>query len=108
MSFEMTDIVYDASRKYLPFKFQANRGELDQFRFIPAPYISIELSIITKYQDDMLQILEQILPYFQPQFNLTVDLVNSIGERDIPITLEGISMQDDYEVTIQPEEVWYF
>ena len=66
---------------------------------MPAPYnLSIELSIITKYQDDMLQILEQILPYFQPQFNLTVDLVNSIGEkRDIPITLEGISMQDDYE-----------
>ena len=101
MSFEMTDIVYDASRKVSSVqKFQANREGVGPVQvYMPAPYnISIELSIITKYQDDMLQILEQILPYFQPQFNLTVDLVNSIGEkRDIPITLEGISMQDDYE-----------
>ena len=101
MSFEMTDIVYDASRKVSSVqKFQANREGVGPVQvYMPAPYnLSIELSIITKYQDDMLQILEQILPYFQPQFNLTVDLVNSIGEkRDIPITLEGISMQDDYE-----------
>lgn len=101
MSFEMTDIVYDASRKVSSVqKFQANRTGVGPVQvYMPAPYnISIELSILTKYQDDMLQILEQILPYFQPQFNLTVDLVNSIGEkRDIPITLEGISMQDDYE-----------
>ena len=48
--------------------------------------------------DDSLQILEQILPYFQPHFNLTIDLVESIGEkRDIPIILESVSFQDDYE-----------
>jgi hypothetical protein len=46
----------------------------------------------------MLQIVEQILPYFQPAYNLTVDLVQSIGEkRDIPVVIENISMQDDYE-----------
>jgi len=48
--------------------------------------------------DDALQIVEQILPYFQPSFNVTVDLVNVIGEkRDIPIVLDNISFQDDYE-----------
>ncbi len=48
--------------------------------------------------DDSLQILEQILPYFQPHFNLTIDLVDSIGEkRDIPIILESVNFQDDYE-----------
>ena len=47
---------------------------------------------------DALQIIEQILPFFQPSFNLTVDLISSIGEkRDIPIVLENISFQDDYE-----------
>lgn len=101
MSFEMTDIRYDPSRKVSSVQtFQANKSGTGPIQvYMPAPYnISIQLSIITKYQDDMLQILEQILPYFQPQFNLTVDLVNSIGEkRDIPVILEGISMQDDYE-----------
>ena len=66
---------------------------------MPVPYnIGFELSIMTKLNDDALQIIEQILPFFQPSFNLTVDLVSSIGEkRDIPVVLENISFQDDYE-----------
>jgi hypothetical protein len=101
IAFEMTSIQYDASRKVSTIQtFQANKSGTGPVQvYMPAPYnIGIQLSIITKYQDDMLQIIEQILPYFQPQFNVTVDLVNSIGEkRDIPISLEGISMSDDYE-----------
>ena len=66
---------------------------------MPVPYnMQFELSIMTKLNDDALQIVEQILPYFQPSFNVTVDLVNVIGEkRDIPIVLDNISFQDDYE-----------
>ena len=101
MSFEMTSIQYDASRKVSSVQtFQANKPGVGPVKvYMPAPYnIGIQLSIITKYQDDMLQIIEQIIPYFQPNFNLTVDLVNSIGEkRDIPIILENISMNDEYE-----------
>jgi hypothetical protein len=53
---------------------------------------------MTKLQDDALQVVEQILPYFQPSFNLTVDLIDSIGEkRDIPIILDNVSFTDDYE-----------
>jgi len=53
---------------------------------------------MTKLNDDMLQIIEQILPYFQPSYNLSVNLVEEIGEkRDIPIILGSISMNDDYE-----------
>jgi hypothetical protein len=53
---------------------------------------------MTKLQDDALQIVEQILPFFQPSFNLTVDLVDSIGEkRDIPVVLDSVSFADDYE-----------
>ena len=66
---------------------------------MPVPYnIGFELSLWTKLNDDALQIVEQILPYFQPAFTLTVDLVKSIGEkRDIPLVLDNVSFQDDYE-----------
>ena len=66
---------------------------------MPVPYnINMQLSILSKLNEDAIQILEQILPYFQPAFNLTVDLVDVIGEkRDMPITLEGIQMEDNYE-----------
>jgi len=60
--------------------------------------MSFELSVFTKLNDDMLQIVEQILPYFQPSYNLSVDLVSTIGEtRDIPVIIENITMEDDYE-----------
>jgi hypothetical protein len=68
---------------------------------MPVPYnMDFELSIFTKSNDDMLQIVEQILPYFQPHFTLTVDLVDQIGEkRDVPVILNSISMDDTYEGT---------
>jgi hypothetical protein len=60
--------------------------------------MQFELSIMCKLNDDALQIVEQILPYFQPAYSLTVQLVDSIQEkRDIPVILENITMQDDYE-----------
>ena len=70
---------------------------------MPVPYnIGFELNIFSKLNDDALQIIEQILPFFQPSFNLTVDLVSSIGEkRDIPIVLDSIDFQDDYEGSFQ-------
>jgi hypothetical protein len=66
---------------------------------MPVPYnIGFELNILCKLNDDALQIVEQILPFFQPAFNLTVDLIDSIGEkRDISVVLDNISFQDDYE-----------
>ena len=66
---------------------------------MPVPYnLNFELSIYSKLNDDALQIIEQILPFFQPSYNITVDLVSSIGEKkDIPIILDTIDMQDDYE-----------
>ena len=66
---------------------------------MPVPYnMQFELAIMAKLNDDALQITEQILPYFQPAYNITVELVESIKEkRDIPVILENITMQDDYE-----------
>lgn len=103
MSFEISGINYDSRRKTTVTQtfLSHNISDKSDIRkaYMPVPYdIDFELSIMTKQNDDMLQVIEQILPYFQPSYNLTVDLIESIGEkRDIPIILNNITMQDDYE-----------
>jgi hypothetical protein len=100
MSFEMNSIEYDASRKVSATQsFKALDGQNLKQVFMPVPYnIGFELNILTKLNDDALQIVEQILPFFQPTFTVTVDLIPELGEkRDIPFTLNSISFQDDYE-----------
>ena len=103
MSFEITGINYDPKRKTTVTQRFISKDKFNNSKskkaFMPVPYdVDFELSIMTKHNDDMLEIIEQILPYFQPSYNITIDLVESIGEkRDIPIILNNISMQDDYE-----------
>ena len=100
MSFEMTNVSYDSSRKAgITQTFKASDGGKLRKVFMPVPYnLGFELNILVKLNDDALQIVEQILPYFQPSFNVTIDLINVIGEkRDVPIVLDNISFQDDYE-----------
>ena len=100
MSFETTDISYDPTRKAsITQTFKASDGTNLKKVYMPVPYnVGFELNIMVKLNDDALQIVEQLLPYFQPSFNLTVDLVSSIGEkRDIPVVLDNISFEDDYE-----------
>jgi hypothetical protein len=100
MSFEMNSIQYDATRKAgVTQTFKASDGTNLKKVFMPVPYnIGFELNILTKLNDDALQVVEQILPYFQPAFTLTVDLIDSIGEkRDIPVVLDSVSFKDDYE-----------
>ena len=103
MSFEFTGLTYDGSRKVTTTQQYTvkdpDSGEESKKIFMPVPYnMQFELSIMSKLNDDALQIVEQILPYFQPSYNLTVELVDEIQEkRDIPIILENITMQDDYD-----------
>ena len=103
MSFEFTGLTYDQTRKVTTTQqFTVKDPDNDtgvKKAYMPVPYnMQFELSIMAKLNDDALQIVEQILPYFQPSYNLTVNLVGSISEkRDIPIILENITMQDDYE-----------
>ena len=101
MSFELNSIQYDSSRKTTvtqTFKAIDNQNRAKKV-FMPVPYnLGFELNILTKLNDDALQIVEQILPFFQPAFTITVDLVDSIGEkRDLAVVLDSISFQDDYE-----------
>lgn len=100
MSFEMTSLEYDSSRKAgITQTFKTTTNSQMKKVYMPVPYnIGFQLNIFCKLNDDALQIVEQILPYFQPSFNITINLIDSIGEkRDIPIILNNISMQDDYE-----------
>jgi hypothetical protein len=103
MSFEFTGLTYDSSRKSTTTQFftakSAEDGTEVKKSYLPVPYnMQFELSIMSKLNDDALQIIEQILPYFQPAYTMTVELVDSINEkRDVPVVLENITMQDDYE-----------
>lgn len=103
MSFEFTGLTYDPSRKvsqtqtFLSKKVDST--STIKKAYMPVPYnMAFELSIMTKLNDDALQIVEQILPYFQPAYNITIQMVGEINEkRDIPIILDSVNFTDDYE-----------
>ena len=100
LSFEMQGLQYDPTRKTgIAQTFLTKSGTNAKKVYMPVPYnVGFELSIMAKLSDDALQILEQIVPYFQPSFNITVNLIDSIGEKkDIPIVLESINYSDQYE-----------
>ena len=101
--FEMTGIEYDSSRKTSPIqKYKtiiADNGNEVRVQYVPVPYnISFELGIIAKSQYDALQILEQILPYFQPSFSVTLNMIPDMNEkRDVAIVLNNISGEDEWD-----------
>ena len=103
MSFEFTGLTYDATRKSTTTQTFIAKSAVDGTEtkkvYLPVPYnMQFELSIMCKLNDDALQIIEQILPFFQPSYSMTIELVDIINEkRDIPVILENITMQDDYE-----------
>ena len=102
LAFEIISYRYDPSRKASPItKFCGVEGNKIKKIFMPVPYdIGFRLSFASKLQDDSLQILEQILPFFQPSYSVSVKLIDEINEvRDIPFTLNNISFRDEYEGT---------
>jgi hypothetical protein len=107
MSFEIITIQYDATRQ-LQKTNNINKSGLSAsvrnkiYSFVPYT-INLQLNIYTKTQDDALQAIEQIIPYFSPQYTLTMrpfveypDIVE-----DVPITIQGTSFTDDYEGTVE-------
>ena len=104
MSFEITNIAYDTSRQLTKTSTFNTAGTTANDRkkfFPPVPYtINFQLNVYAKSQDDALQVVEQIIPYFNPQYTLTIkpfpDDYPSFKE-DIPIIIQGVSFQDDFE-----------
>ena len=102
ISFEFTSLTYDPSRKTTKnqsFITSTPDGSEVKRVYAPVPYnMGFTLSIYTKLNDDMLQIIEQILPYFNPHYNLSIKFLGNLNEiRDIPVVLDNINMDDDYE-----------
>ncbi len=103
IGFEIKDLSYDPARKLSRVqKFKkvkgANTKQLDT-QYMPVPYnLDFELYIMAKQSDDALQIVEQILPYFQPDYTLTINDMSDMGiKKDIPIILNSISYEDSYD-----------
>ena len=103
MSFEITGISYDSSRKLTRVqKFKHVKsgadGKVLNFNYVPVPYnISYNLYSFTASAEAGLQIIEQILPFFQPDFTVTVNAIPELDiKRDIPIVLNSVSYEDTY------------
>jgi len=103
IGFEIAGISYDPTRKLQRVqKFKKVKGakanQLDT-QYMPVPYnIDFELYILSKQSDDALQIVEQILPYFQPDYTVTINDNTDMGiKRDVPVILNSIAYEDDYQ-----------
>jgi len=102
MAFEMSTLQYDFNRKISPLQqsrsVNTTSTTLDS-QYAPTPYnINVQLYIYVKNQDDGLQIVEQILPYFNPDYNLTVKSIPQLNiMNDLPIILDSVNFEDNYE-----------
>ena len=102
MAFEMLSIEYDPSRRVSIVQQNRainNTSSTVNTQYAPSPYnIQVALYAYVKNQDDGLQILEQILPYFNPDFNLSLNAIPQLNiKNDLPILLNDISYEDQYE-----------
>ena len=106
MSFDVTSYAYDGSRKLNKNQKRsvAKNASGDEKKVFtqhsPVPYdIGFELNVFTATSDDGLQIIEQILPYFQPDYTVTMIVDRDIMDtkRDIPFVLESVDYEDSYQ-----------
>ena len=103
MGFEISGLSYDSSRKLQRVgKFKnVNTSDAGKqyYQYNPVPYnLSFNLYSFTATAEDGLCIVEQILPYFQPDYTVTINAIPSMGiKRDVPITLNSVDYQDTYD-----------
>lgn len=107
MSFEINTYNYDFTRKLNKMNKivcnTAGSSGLSNTMFTPVPYnIGISLYIVTKTQEDGLQIIEQILPTFGPEYVLTINAIpNMFLQQNIPVVLNNVTVSDDYDKAFQ-------
>ena len=100
MGFELTALTYDGIRKLNTMGRNVAAGTTGlKKQFNPVPYYwDFSLYVYVKNAEDGTQILEQILPFFTPEFTVTMNLVSSMSEkRDIPLVLNSVTSEDTYE-----------
>ena len=105
IGFEIGSLSYDPTRKmnrvqkFKKVKSSSSAsGKLDT-QYMPVPYnMDFEMSVMAKNSDDALQIVEQILPFFQPDYTVTLNDNTAMGTtRDVPIVLTNVGYEDNYE-----------
>jgi len=102
MGFEISGITYDPSRKLARVnklkRVKVGTTDTMDYNYTPVPYnISYTLSIFTATAENGLQIVEQILPYFQPDYTITLNLIPELNiKRDVPIVLNSVNYEDSY------------
>lgn len=107
MSFEIIAYTYDSLRKMNRMQQLKNTevgaGEGISFVRTPVPYnIDMSLYIVTKTQEDALQIMEQILPFFTPEYTMSINAVEELGVKlDVPVVLNSVIVSDEFEGDFQ-------
>ena len=107
-SFEISGIQYDTTRQLTKLSNFSQPGSQINKRtkmYSPVPYnINFTLHVYAKTHDDALQVVEQILPTFNPQYTLSIypfkDIYSDLVE-DVPIVITGVTFQDDYEGALE-------
>lgn len=108
LSFEIIAYTYDSLRKVNRMQQLKNNcvgGEENNASYVrtPVPYnIDMSLYIVTKTQEDALQIIEQILPWFTPEYTMTINAVDDMGIKlDVPVVLNSVIVSDEFEGDFQ-------
>jgi len=107
MSFEIVAFTYDAARQLPKISSRtvpsSTGASTAQQLYNPVPYnLSFQLHVYGRSQDDCLQVVEQILPYFTPQYNVTIKPLDDFDFlEDVPIKLDGVTYSDDYEGALE-------
>ena len=105
MSFEILGYSYDSQRKLNRMQQIKCGSGVDSmtYMYTPVPYnIEISLYVLTKTQEDGLQIIEQILPTFTPEYTLAINAVPDMNvKQDIPVILNSVSVSDEYDGDFQ-------
>lgn len=106
MSFEMLSMTYDGSRKigstqrFIPTSPETAEGK--GLIYAPAPYnIEFNLYVMVKNAEDGVKIIEQILPFFKPEYTVSAKLIDGLNAFDVPIVLNSVNVDDMYEADFE-------
>lgn len=119
MAFEMTSMSYDGTRK-TGSRTMISATDNSRSVHTPAPYnIEFSLYVMTKYAEDGTKILEQIIPFFKPEYTYSAYIIDGLPAMDIPLILNSVSIEDLYEADFESRrtlmwtltftmKAWYF
>lgn len=99
MSFELLGLVYDNTRKFNKMnKISDCKLENGSFTYSPVPYnFTFGLNVFTRNFEENLQVMEQILPYFSPEFIVSIKMNSLFSSVDVPLTIANTTLTQEYE-----------